>query len=160
MRRRAVVALAAAVALASTLPAASAKRLPGFRSPSGNISCLFLPADRDVAGHRLPSQLLCSIRRAAYAARLQDRCLSPRGRRGEGVDWHGWRLTTRGKPSLLCSGGILYNVDRDEPSYVTLRYGRRWRHGAFTCRARISGVTCRNRGGHGLLVSRESWRAW
>ena len=44
--------------------------------------------------------------------------------------------------------------------YVDLPYGRTWRHGAFSCASRVTGVTCRNRAGHGLFVSRQSWRAW
>ena len=30
----------------------------------------------------------------------------------------------------------------------------------FTCASRVTGVTCNTRGGHGLFISRESWRAW
>ena len=47
-----------------------------------------------------------------------------------------------------------------KPTYVTLPYGKSWRQGAFTCVSRIAGVTCRNRAGRGLFISRQSWRAW
>jgi hypothetical protein len=30
----------------------------------------------------------------------------------------------------------------------------------FTCSSRATGVTCRNRDGHGLFVARETWRTW
>ena len=44
--------------------------------------------------------------------------------------------------------------------YVTLRYGRTWRNGAYTCRSRLTGLTCTNRAGHGLFLSRVSYRAF
>jgi uncharacterized protein DUF6636 len=127
-------------------PAASATRLPGFRSPSGNIKCLFVPG---------PGNLLCEIAHADYAEKLQNRCMS-----GPSVDWHGFELGATGKGSITCSGGILYNPDTQRPSYALLPYGKSRRQGAFTCWSRASGVTCRNRKGHGLFISRQAWRAW
>jgi hypothetical protein len=97
--------------------------------------------------------LRCQIARADYAKTLQNRCMS-----GPSVDWHGFELRASGKGSVTCSGGILYNPDTQRPSYVTLQYGRSWRRGPFTCRSRIGGVTCRNRAGHELFVSRQAWR--
>ncbi len=79
---------------------------------------------------------------------------------GAGVDWHGFTLSATGKGQLNCSGGILYNPSTQTPSYVTLPYGKSWQRGVFTCTSRLSGVTCRNRAGHGLFVSRQSWRVW
>jgi hypothetical protein len=131
-------------------PAATAKTpLPGIRSPSGNISCLYVPGGG--------SNLLCAIRRAGYASTLQARCMRPDG---SGVDWHGFELGVRAKGQVLCTGGILYNPGTERPVYVTLPYGRAWRRGAFTCLSRSTGVTCRNAAGHGVFVSRESWRTW
>jgi hypothetical protein len=147
----AAVVFACAFASATTGSATAAVPLPGFHSPSGNITCLFLLPNR---------MLLCSIAHASYAATLQDRCLNPNGEKGAGVDWHGWSLSRAGKGSILCSGGILYDPGKYRPSYVTLPYGRSMSRGDFTCWSRITGVTCRNRHGHGLFVSRESWRVW
>jgi hypothetical protein len=134
-------------AFSSPSVAASATRLPGFRSPSGNIRCLGLNSQL----------LLCSIGRADYVNRLQDGCMGPTG---AGVDWHGWSLGPTHKAQVVCTGGILYNPDTQRPSYVTLPYGKTWRLGMFTCRSRVSGVTCRNRRGHGLFISRQTWRTW
>jgi uncharacterized protein DUF6636 len=136
------------VLLGSVATMAAATRLPGFHSPSGNISCLALPGGRTI---------LCTLGRAGYSSRLQDRCMAPGG---AGVDWHGFTLSATGKGQLNCSGGILYNPDTQKPSYVTLPYGKSWRQGPFTCTSRLSGVTCRNRAGHRLFVSRQSWRLW
>jgi hypothetical protein len=136
-------------ALSSASLAASATRLPGFRSPSKNIRCLYVPGG--------PGMMLCSIGRADYASELQARCIRPDG---SGVDWHGFTLTTTGKGRVNCSGGIQYNPGTQRPRYVTLPYGKTWRHGVFTCTSRTAGVTCRNRSGHGLFISRQSYRVW
>ena len=147
-RRLAVVPAVCVLALASTGFALAVTRLPGIRSPSGNIKCLFVPGR--------PSMLLCTIARADYARKLTAYCGSP----PIGVDWAGFTLTATGKGSVSCSGGVLYDPDTQRPTYVTLPYGKSWRHGAFTCSSRASGVTCRSRAGHGLFVSRQTWRSW
>ena len=150
MKRIIVIGLAAAALAAIAASAANAgsvQRLPGFRSPTGNIKCLFVPG----SGGRL----LCSIGRAGYAASAQARCT-----KNAGLDWHGFSLDTARRGSLVCTGGILYNPDTQRPSYVTLPYGKSWSHSAFTCRSRVSGVTCLSRAGHGLFVSRQAYRLW
>jgi len=141
--RRLVVAgvLCALVAV----PHASAETLPGFRSPSGNIRCF-------VTGGPV---LLCQIHQANYAAALQQRCIT----RAD-VDWHGFQLGRRGRGTVTCTGGILYNPDSQHPSNKVLQYGRTWRSGPFTCSSHRAGVTCTTRSGHGIFVSRERWRAW
>jgi len=140
-----------AIAVAGLAPGAAdaTTRLPGFRSPSGNIACLLVPGR--------PSVLLCTLRHAHYAAALQARCMGPTG---SGVDWHGFTLTATGKGAVSCSGGILYSPSTQRPSYVTLPYGASWRRGVFTCASRVTGVTCRTRAGHGLFLSRQRWRGW
>ena len=126
--------------------------LPGFRSPSQNISCLYVPGSGGGG-----SRLLCAIAHSSYAKRLQARCMAPSG---AGVDWHGFELTPRRAGGISCSGGILYNPDTQHPKYVTLPYGKTWHEGVFTCVSRITGITCRSRTAHGLFISRASWRGW
>ena len=151
-RVRVVLALSA-VTLAVAGPAAAARTpLPGILSPSGNIKCLFVPGK--------PTMLLCSIGQSEYAKRLQDRCMNPNGQAGAGVDWHGFELHPGQKGRITCTGGILYNAGTQRPAYVPLAYGKTWRHGAYACTSRITGITCTTTGGHGLFISRRSWRAW
>jgi hypothetical protein len=136
-------------ALAVAGAAGSATSLPGFRSPSGNISCLLIPGP--------PRNVQCQIAQADYARTLKARCLGPvRG----GVDWHGFTLTATRPATIVCSGGILYNPSALRPHYAALAYGKSWRQGVFTCLSRSTGVTCTSRAGHGLFVSRQSWRVW
>jgi hypothetical protein len=139
-----VVCVASPIAVAN-----SATRLPGFRSPSGNISCLFL-------GGRTPATLLCKIAQADYAKQLQKRCMGPTG---AGVDWHGFELGAARKGAIVCSGGTLY-PGTDRPSYVTLPYGKTWRQKMFSCSSHINGVNCSNPNGHGFFLSRQTWRVW
>jgi hypothetical protein len=137
-----------AACLSASASADSSTRLPGFRSPSGNISCLFLGGT--------PATLLCKIAHADYAKHLQDRCIGPAG---AGVDWHGFELSAARKGAIACSGGALY-TGTDRPSYATLPYGKTWRQKMFSCSSRISGVNCSNPNGHGFFLSRQTWRVW
>jgi len=141
---RAAVAVLTLCALGLTL-SASAAAVPGLRSPTGNIRCVYAaPTDARNRGG-----LFCTIGQAAYTSSLQSRCAT--------VDWHGWTLSATGKGTIVCSGGALWF---GTPHYVTVAYGRTWRAGPFSCASAVTGVTCRNRAGHGLFISRASWRAW
>jgi hypothetical protein len=151
-RRLALVVSALFVAGSFTAAAVAATRLPGVRTPSGNVTCLYVPG----AGKLASGSLLCQVRKADYSKTLQAHCIAP----PTSLDWHGFQLGATRSGAVVCSGGILYNPATQRPSYVTLRAGRTWRHGAFTCHALVAGVTCTNRVGHGLLVSRLAWRAW
>ena len=137
--------------LGSTATAGSTTVLPGFRSPSGNIRCFVVPSST------LPALLVCSLAHADYTGRLQARCMGPSG---GGVDWHGFTLRASGRGTINCTGGILYNPTTQRPSTARLAYGKRWQAGPFTCWSRVIGVTCRNRAGHGLSISRQAWRLW
>jgi hypothetical protein len=136
-----VAATLCAVSLAAAGAASAKTVLPGFHSPSGNIRCF--------AVH---GTLRCQLAHADYAKTLQARC--------SGLDWHGFELAATRKGGVTCSGGILYSPATERPVYVNLPYGRTWRQGVFTCTSRLAGVTCTNRAGHGLFVSRQTWRAW
>jgi hypothetical protein len=131
-----------ALAFAVTGSVAAAASLPGVRTPSGNIRCAATPA-----------ALHCDIAQASYRARLQARCITP----PSSLDWHGFELTPTGKGAVTCSGGILV---MGPVRYVTLAYGRSWHYGAYTCRSRVTGLTCTNRAGHGLFLSRLSYRVF
>ncbi len=158
-RRLAVIPLVlGAAAPASASVAGSATSLPGFRSPSGNISCLFIPsAPLDSGSGRTPATILCKLAHADYAKTLQARCMGPTG---AGVDWHGFLLPAARKGAVNCSGGILYDPTKQHPSYVTLAYGKVWRQKMFSCRSMVTGVNCSNPSGHGMFISRQTWRTW
>jgi hypothetical protein len=141
---------AVAVALALFAGAATAARLPGVKTPSKNISCFYVPQRPTTHGN-----LLCNIKQVAYTKALQARCIAP----PTGLDWHGFTLPDTKRGEVLCTGGIMYDA-RDTPTFVTLAYGKTWQHRGFTCTSRFTGLTCTNAAGHGLFISRASWRAW
>jgi len=146
LRRR--LLLFAFLAALVAAPAASTTVLPGIRSPSGNIMCLALPGP--------PADLWCNIEKSNYSKRLIAYCAQPR----IGVDWVGFSLGVKSKGSIACSGGAMYDSGTQHPHVVALPYGKTWRSGAFTCLSQSVGVTCRNRAGHGLFVSRQSYRVF
>jgi hypothetical protein len=146
MKRVLVIVLVLAVCSG----AAAAARLPGVKTPSKNISCFYVPQRPTAHGN-----LLCNIKQASYTGALQAKCIAP----PTGLDWHGFTLSDTKRGEVLCTGGIMYDA-RDTPTFVTLAYGTTWRHGGFTCTSRFTGLTCTNRFGHGLFLSRASWRAW
>jgi hypothetical protein len=133
------------VVFALAAPAAAAT-LPGIRSPSGNITCLYVS--------RSPQFLLCQIAKADYEPSLRKRC----GSAPYYVDWAGFSLSATRKGVVACAGGPAYDPQTEHPRYVTLAYGKTWHQGPFTCTSATTGVTCRSRTGHGLFVSRGSWQ--
>ena len=144
----AVAIVIAGVAMSSSASGSSgARNVPGFRSPSGNISCFY--DAKAFAPNGTKRLLTCGLRHADYGMQLQRRCLAG--------DWHGWGLNAQSKPTIFCTGNPNYAI---HPVYTTLAYGKSWQRGPFTCSSRITGVTCRNRAGHGLFISRQAYRIW
>jgi hypothetical protein len=141
------VAIAAVAMSSSAFGSSGARIVPGFRSPSGNIQCHYDPKAYAPNGTR--RLLTCGLRHADYAMQLQRRCLAG--------DWHGFGLRANTKPTIFCSGNPDFSI---RPVYTTLAYGKSWTRGRFTCTSRITGVTCHNAGGHGLFISRQSYRTW
>ena len=141
---RGAVSFVLGCALASS--AAAAANLPEIRSPSGNITCLYV-TDK-------PQFLLCQIATSDYAPSLRKHCASA----PYFVDWAGFTLSATGKGVVACAGGPAYDPQSEHPHYVTLAYGKTWRQGPFACRSAATGVTCTNGAGHAVFVSRGAWR--
>jgi hypothetical protein len=59
-------------------------------------------------------------------------------------------MHTKGRAGTVCAGDTAVDK-RAKP----LRYGSKWSHGGFACTSRRTGLRCRNRGGHGFLLSRR-----
>ena len=145
---RVALLLASLLALGTAGSALAKTILPGFRSPSKNIRC-FRNAEA-------PRTLHCSIKQAVYAKQLTTYCNAA----PIGVDWGGFELGPTRKGSITCTGGVLYNPSTQRLNDTVLAYGKTWSSGPFTCSMARTGLTCRSRSGHGLFVSRQSWRAW
>jgi hypothetical protein len=145
----AVAIVIAAVAMSSSASGSSgARKAPGFRSPSGNIHGYYDPK-AFAPPHGTKRLLTCEIRHADYMMQLQHRCSAG--------DWHGFGLGAKTKPTIFCTGNPNYAI---RPVYTTLAYGKSWTRGPFTCTSRVTGVTCRNQGAHGVFISRQAYRTW
>jgi uncharacterized protein DUF6636 len=133
-RRRLPLFLAGAALLASA-PAATAS-LVHFRTPSGNIGCI---GDR--------TGIRCDIRSMSVPP--------PTRPRGCDLDYgDAFTMSSRGRARLVCHG------DTALGGRSVLAYGRSRRIGPFLCVSRATGLTCRNRAGHGWFLSRERIRVF
>ena len=146
--KRALVLLALVTAVVAA--AVHAAPLPGVKTPTRTISCFYVPIKPTSRGN-----LLCTIKTALYSRAQQNGCQARTG-----LDWHGFELSTSRKAQPVCSGGVLYDIGRDTPAFVILAYGRTWRSHGFSCTSRVSGLTCTNGHGHGLFLSRASYRLY
>jgi|tagenome__1003787_1003787.scaffolds.fasta_scaffold20768166_2 hypothetical protein len=144
--QRALLIVIAVAALAGT---ARAAQLPGVVTPSGNIHCFAAP----VAG-TTKTDLVCNIAHALYAPALAQFCGT---RPQSGLDWKGFELTSRAKGTIICAHGALHKPS-DTLAFRPLRYGKTWRHGAYACVSRTTGVTCTNAARHGIYVGRVRYR--
>jgi hypothetical protein len=128
-----VVALLTIAALA--VPGSSAGRGVDFSTPSRNIGC---------AGDS--TYVRCDIR--------QTRAKPPPQPRSCRYDWgNAFELRQRGRPHRLCHSDTVLGTRR------VLAYGKSIKLGlGITCTSRRSGLTCRNREGHGFFLSRERVR--
>jgi hypothetical protein len=84
--------------------------------------------------------------------------LRPTPRRADAaceLDLTGLSLGRARRGSVTCAGDTV--IDRHAR---VLAYGQRWRGGPFMCVSRVTGLTCTSRAGHGIFLSRASWRVW
>ena len=118
-----------------------------FKTPSGNIVCYHSPGPKD-----LPQAFLaCGIKSGLKPAPPRRTC-SEGGYAGDRVE-----LLATGRVSVpSCAGdpGALAG----ESAARVLGYGKTWSGGGIRCTSALTGLTCRNKSGHGFFLSRESWR--
>jgi hypothetical protein len=129
-------------------PAVGAKSAQ-FRTPSGNIVCQYLPASEAFPRAFLECVIKSKLRPAPPRRSCQEG-----GYAGDRVN-----LYATGRVSVpSCAGdyGAYLYVDVAR----VLGYGKTWSAGGFSCTSAITGLTCRNKSGHGFFLSREHWRAF
>ena len=124
--------LVALVALALAAPAQGF--VTQFRTPSSNIGCIF-SADPGLGGTYLRCDILSGLK--------------PKPRRACQLDLTGYELGPRGRATIVCAGDTAVNRHAR-----ALRYGSKWSRGGFTCASKKAGLRCRNRSGHGFVLSR------
>src|SRR6266480_45622 len=90
----AAIVIAALAVSTSAAGSSTARIVPGFLSPSGNIHCYYNPKAPAFPGTK--RLLTCGINHADYMMQLQRRCSAG--------DWHGFGLRAKGEPTLFCTG--------------------------------------------------------
>jgi hypothetical protein len=124
-----------------------APRYGAFRTPSGNIVCGYGIAPSGEAS------MECGIKSGLKPPPKPIHCDAgdPNDRRVS------LRDTGRAAP-VLCAGDPGPLLPQVEAKARVLSYGSATSIGAITCTSETSGLTCRNRSGHGFFLSRERWR--
>lgn len=145
-RKSAASSRLALVSLATMLIAAPASvqsgdDLVGFRSPSNNIHCMYLPAWSGPPA--TPATLRCDIRQI-------DTPPPPRPSSCD-LDWGRAFELVLSNPAaeMICAGDTVANN-----AYPVLEYGAIWQHGGFTCTSKTDGVECFNARRAGFRLSR------
>jgi hypothetical protein len=123
-----------ALVLALVLPATASAKFVFFQTPSHNIGCVYSSS---------PASLRCDIRSGLKPAPPKPKgCMN---------DWtFGYSVNAIGRARTVCAGDTVLS-----PRARVVRYGTTWRGGLFTCKSRTSGLTCKNRSGHGFFLSRQ-----
>jgi hypothetical protein len=115
-----------------------------FRTPSGNIGCIF---SAGLVGDVVPT-VRCDIR-----SRLRPEPRRPASCPGDYGD--SIQVRKRGRATLVCHGDTAL-----DPHARPIAYGHVWRRDGITCTSRVTGLTCSNVAGHGFFVSRRRWRVF
>jgi uncharacterized protein DUF6636 len=132
------IAAVAAAFLAGAVSAAPAARIVTFRTPSGNIGCVYAPAEPGFG-----ASLRCDIRSG----------LRPKPARPRKCDLDygdSYELFRTGRPIATCHGDTAL-----DPHARVLRYGTTWTTNGFVCVSRAIGLRCSNLTGHGFFLSRR-----
>jgi hypothetical protein len=133
-----LAALGASLALAA---APAAARLSQFQSPSANIGCVMDWTSKH-------AYVRCDAR--SHEWRVTHR---PSGCPHDIDFGQGFSVTRdarRGR--VVCAGDTALGAGKH------LRYGHTVSHGGLKCISEKSGMTCRNRRGHGFFISRQRYR--
>lgn len=119
--------------------------LPGFRSPSNNIHCMY--DDGAVSDHAYPAYIRCDIQKIEGPSPP-----APKDCDGEwGRSFSISKDADTGE--LICIGDTVY-----DETHPVLAYGTTWQKDGFTCASDESGITCFNALRHGFTVSRANRR--
>ncbi len=118
-----------------------------FKTPSGNIFCGYF--------HEQGRAGVDCVIRSSYKP--------PLPRRGAKCSRDYWvSLDATGR--VETEGSVCPGEDDPEGPFIgaehawILNYGKTWSGGGLQCSSALTGLTCRNKSGHGFFLSRERWR--
>lgn len=140
---RALLFLTTVGVVVSTVGPASAGQLAQMTTPTRNIGCIASKMDGK-------ANLRCDIRVHSYVPPARPRSCP--------LDYgDSFSLGATGAARWTCHGDTALPAP-GVAGFVTVRYGRDWTWGPFTCRVRMTGVTCRNTSGRGFFLSKQAAR--
>lgn len=135
-----IAALPAFAIAVSPLALAGDDQFTGFRSPSGNIHCMF-----DAGFENVQPNIRCDILSIEGAVPPRPADCDLEWGRSFGIDTGGQ------SGQLICAGDTVMN-----DQYPVLGYGQVWQQSGFTCTSDEKGVSCFNALRHGFTLSRAS----
>ena len=144
----------AVVVLAAVLAQGAGARTEAsgyFKTPSGKIVCGW------VTGGSPSATVFCGETPTLHPP--IPKSVDPAACRN--LDYEGNRVTlsVTGRTVLIpCSGDA--GPFGDPAHTVFLRYGKSWSAPGLKCTEATSGLTCKNRSGHGFFISLKSWRTF
>ena len=145
MLGKAAVLAVAALLMGGGSALAKQPRYGSFKTPSRNIVCGY-----SIDVHGIAS-MECGIKSGLKPPPHRIHCQA-----GDPNDKRlSLRATGRAAP-VLCAGDP--GPFLVEAKARVLAYGRTWSAGGISCTSEATGLTCRNRSGHGFLLSRQRWR--
>jgi hypothetical protein len=124
-----------------------APRYGAFKTPSRNIVCGYSIAPD------FSASMECGIKSGLHPPPRRIHCDAgdPNDKRVSLSD------SGRATP-VLCAGDPGPLLPQIDAAAKVLAYSRTIRFGGISCASAITGLTCRNRSGHGFFLSRRSWR--
>jgi hypothetical protein len=120
-----------------------------FKSPTGNINCLYL----DVKGEE---EMRCDITQFTPSFKT-----APKGTSNEMIVCtpallHGYSVT----PNAATGRAFCPTDAVIDPGSSVLPYGASITRGGMTCVSETSGMTCKNAAGHGFSISRAQQKVF
>ncbi len=141
----------------TSAPGTGASKSGYFKTPSGNIQCDY--------GYRSEGDADAYVR-CGIKSGLKPPPPS-RGAQCHQAPWVTLRVTGPAHPGpSYCPGedapdaGPFAGGQAGGPPVSVLDYGKTWRGGGLRCASAFTGLTCRNKSGHGFFLSRERWRSF
>ncbi len=120
-----------------------------FKSPTGNINCLYSDFDAKPEVRCDILQFVPSFKTVPAGASNEVMACTP-------ARLHGFTVTPTGlKGAAFCPTDAVVDMDA-----IVLAYGNSWSRSGITCKSETSGMTCANAAGHGFFLSKAQQKVF
>jgi uncharacterized protein DUF6636 len=125
-------------------PIAASADVTMFRSPTGNIGCVYADFSPGTPNLR------CDIRSGLKNPKLPPK---PSSCSSEVDFGQGLWIARTGPAHIVCAGDTAL-----DPQARVVPYGTSFVRGGFRCDSAFNGMTCKNQSGHGFFLNADVWR--